>query len=151
MKKLFLFLLICFISLIIHAQENKRIRFNQLSFTKSIFNKTQSKVIFKGGKWDSFIQLPVSINQALSKYKYMVINIPQSTVMIRIKFQGKKGMHKEFYQPAVKFETYRKINLSLIPFINNVKDIRIEAAESVDETGNYHTLHIKSIYLINKI
>ncbi|HJA56308.1 MULTISPECIES: hypothetical protein [Bacteroides] len=149
MKKLFLFLFICSVSLIIHAQESKRIPLNQLSFTKSVFDETQSKVTFKGGKWNSFIQLPASISQELPKYKYMVIDIPQSTVMIRIKFQDKNGLYKEFYQPAVKSEINREMNLSLIPFINDVKDIRIEAAQSVDETGNYHTLHIKSIYLIN--
>lgn len=149
MKKLFLFLLICSASLTFHAQENKRITFGQLSFTKSVFNEAQSKVTFKGGKWDSFIKLPVSINQELPKYKYIVINITQSTVMIRIKFQDKNGLYKEFYQPAVKSEINRKINLSLIPFINDVKDIRIEAAQSVDEIGNYHTLHIKHIYLTN--
>lgn len=149
MKKLFLFLLICSASLIILAQESKRIPFNQLSFTKSVFNEAQSKVTFKGGKWDSFIKLPASINQELPKYKYMVIDIPQSTVMIRIKFQDKNGLYKEFYQPAVKSEINREINLSLVPFVNDVKDIRIEAAQSVDETGNYHTLSIKSIYLIN--
>lgn len=149
MKKLFLFLFICSVSLIIHAQESKRIPLNQLSFIKSVFDETQSKVTFKGGKWNSFIQLPASINQELPKYKYMVIDIPQSTVMIRIKFQDKNGLYKEFYQPAVKSEINREMNLSLIPFINDVKDIRIEAAQSVDETGNYHTLSIKSIYLIN--
>ena len=149
MKKLFLFLLICSTSLIIHAQESKRIPLNQLSFTKSVFNEEHNKVIFKGGKWDSFVTLPASINQELPKYKYMIINIPQSTVMVRIKFEGKNGFSKEFYQPAVKSELKREVNLSLVPFINNVKDIRIEAAQSVDETGNYHSLHIKSIYLIN--
>ena len=51
MKKLFLFLFICSVSLIIHAQESKRIPLNQLSFTKSVFDETQSKVTFKGGKW----------------------------------------------------------------------------------------------------
>lgn len=49
MKKLFLFLFICSVSLIIHAQESKRIPLNQLSFTKSVFDETQSKVTFKGG------------------------------------------------------------------------------------------------------
>ncbi|MBC5605213.1 hypothetical protein [Bacteroides difficilis] len=149
MKKLFLFLLMCSVSLIIHAQESKRIPLNQLSFTKSVFNKEQNKVTFKGGKWDSFIKLPVSINQELSEYKFMIIDIPQSTVMIRIKFEGTDGLYKEFYQPAVKSELKREINLSLVPFINDVKDIRIEAAQSIDEIGNYHSLHIKSIYLVN--
>lgn len=96
MKKLFLFLLICSASLIIHAQESKRIPFNQLSFTKSVFDETQNKVIFKGGKWNSFIKLPASINQELPKYKYMVIDIPQSTVMIRIKFQDKMVCIRSF-------------------------------------------------------
>lgn len=80
----------------------------------------------------------------------MIIDIPQSTVMIRIKFEGTDGLYKEFYQPAVKSELKREINLSLVPFINDVKDIRIEAAQSIrPEIGNYHSLHIKSIYLVN--
>lgn len=149
MKKRFLFLLICSTSLIIHAQESKRIPLNQLSFTKSTFDEKHNKVTFKGGKWNSFIKLPTSINQKLSEYKFIIIDISQSTVMIRIKFEGTDGRYKEFYQPAVKSELKREINLSLVSFINDVKDIRIEAAQSIDEIGNYHSLHIKSIYLIN--
>ena len=77
----------------------QRIPLNQLSFTKSVFNKEQNKVTFKGGKWDSFIKLPASINQELSEYKFMIIDIPQSTVMIRIKFEGTDGLYKEFINP----------------------------------------------------
>ncbi|MBD3590954.1 MULTISPECIES: hypothetical protein [unclassified Bacteroides] len=149
MKKLFLYLFICSTSLMSHAQESKEVPLNQLSFTRSVFSEVQSKVTFKGGKWNSFIKLPASINQELPNYKFMIINIPQSTVMIRIKFEGEDGLCKEFYQPAVKSELKREVNLSLVPFINDVKDIRIEAAQSIDESGNYHTLHIKSIYLVN--
>ena len=149
MKKLFLSLFICSVSLMSHTQESKEVPLNQLSFSRSVFSETQSKVTFKGGKWNSFIKLPASINQELPNYKFMIINIPQSTVMIRIKFEGGNGLYKEFYQPAVKSELKREINLSLVPFIKDVKDIRIEAAQSIDESGNYHNLHIKYIYLIN--
>ena len=69
-----------------HTQESKEVPLNQLSFSRSVFSETQSKVTFKGGKWNSFIKLPASINQELPNYKFMIINIPQSTVMIRIKF-----------------------------------------------------------------
>lgn len=131
------------------AQETKEIPFVQLSFINSTFNETQNIVTFKGGKWDSYIKLPSSINQELSKFNFMVINIPQSTVMIRIKFQGENNLCKYFYQPVVKSEINRRLDLSLVSFISDVKEIKIEAQQSVDEMGNYHTLHINSICLTN--
>lgn len=149
MKKLFLFLLIGSASLMIYAQDIKEIPLDQLTFINSNFDKSQNKVTFKGGKWNSSVKLPTSANREVSKYKSMVIEIPQSTVMIRIRFIGEDGKSKEFYQPIVKSELNRKLNLALVPFIDKVQEIKIEAAQSIDEAGNYHTLCIKSIYLIN--
>lgn len=115
MKKLFLFLLIGSASLMIYAQDIKEIPLDQLTFINSNFDKSQNKVTFKGGKWNSSVKLPTSANREVSKYKSMVIEIPQSTVMIRIRFIGEDGKSKEFYQPIVKSELNRKLNLALVP------------------------------------
>lgn len=149
MKKFLFILMASSFSLLIPTQKTKEILLEQLTFTNSSFDKSQSEVIFKGGKWNSFIKLPASINQEIPNYQSMVINIPHSTVMIRIRFLGKDGEHKDFYQPAVKSTLNRKLNLALVPFIDKIQEIKIEAEQSIDEAGNYHTLRIKSIYLTN--
>ncbi len=147
MKKLLAFLFLCSLPLLADAQEGKEIPFAQLSFTNCMFNEQHHEVTFKGGKWNSFIKLPVFVNNELPHYKRLVIDIPRSSVMLRIKFIGKDDLCRIFYQPPVRNRIKREINLALVPFRDKVQEIRIEAQQGTDEAGNYHTLSIQSIHL----
>lgn len=148
MKKLLLLLFICSFCEI-NAQETKYIPLDNLTCERTAINLPQNTIIFKGSKWNSYVKLPSSCLKELPNYKYIVLNIPQSTVTVRFHFESINGEQKDFYQLAVKSGINRKLDLSLVPFINKVKEIRIEAAESIDTAGNYHTICIKSIQLVN--
>lgn len=147
-KKTLGMLLLCS-SLGLGAQEIKEfsMKEKQLVCVKSEFDAGHQKVTFKGGKWNSSVHLPVDINKYLPDYKFLVLDIAESTVLVRIHFESFDNQIKEFYQPVVKNGIKRKMDLSLVPFINKVKEIRVEALESVDPNGNYNTISINSVYL----
>lgn len=146
--KMFVLWLLC-ANIGLSAQEKKvfPMEKSQLVCEKAEFDVRQKKVTFKGGKWNSFIHLPVDINKYLRNYKYLVLDISESTVLVRVNFSDGNKQRKEFYQPAVKNGIIRKMDLSLVPFINDVKEIRVEALESIDADGNYNTICIDSVYL----